>query len=146
MTAAFENQIEKAQAELDRTREALGALQKNLAGSSYSVTDKNRTLTVTADSAGEVTEVKFLNRAYRTMAQAELGSLLVETIRAARAKAVSDLAEKFSGVLPAAAPIMQMVDGGLDVDEFLDASLAQLTDMLAFGDAGASEESGKTDA
>lgn len=124
MTNPIHNEIERTTAELDQAVAQLTALQEELQTSTYSATDRNRGLTVTVNSTGELAEVRFTSSAYRKMAPAELGQLLVDTTREARAKAMASVMAGLTGILPDSLPIAAMLSGDTALDELVATSLA----------------------
>lgn len=130
MTNPIHNEIERSAAELEQTVEQLSALQDQLQTSSYSATDRNRCLTVTVNSMGELTEARFTSSAYRTMAPAELGQLIVDTTRDARGRAMKAVVASLSGVLPSGLPIEELLSGDVRVDEVVSASMAEFESSL----------------
>ncbi|HWS31763.1 MAG TPA: YbaB/EbfC family nucleoid-associated protein [Actinoplanes sp.] len=120
MSIPVQNQIEKALAELTATREALARTQRDLAGMQLSAASKGRELTVTVDSRGAVTDIVFHTGAYRMMAPAELSSLLVQTIDAARTQASEAALEAFAPLLPESFPLEEVLSGDPDIDRIFD--------------------------
>lgn len=114
MSGSLDNAVEQAYAELARQRTALADIQQELASAQTTVTAKNRAVAVTVDSRGAVATIKFPTGAYRSMAAAELGQLLVETIGAARDQAVARTVERFQALLPAGMPTFDLLTGSLD--------------------------------
>ena len=116
---SWQEDLERAHTELERSQQALREVQADLAGRTVVVKSKNRAVSVIVDAHGEVLDVKFHSRAYRSMSAAELGALLVETIGQARKQAMAELASRFSAVLPPAMPIADMLTGTADFDEMM---------------------------
>src|SRR5262245_11306885 len=119
MSSPLHEEIERAQAELERSHQAITEIQQQMAGTATTVTSKNRAISVTVDSQGELVAIKFLTRSYRLMPSAELGTLLVNTIGEARKQALAQMASLFQAVLPAGAPILDMINGTVDFDEMM---------------------------
>jgi DNA-binding protein YbaB len=120
----LQNQLEQAYTELERGRAAIEAIHRDLATAETERTSRNRALTITVDSRGAVTRIKFNNNTYRTMAGAELAQLLVDTIALAREEAVARTAERFRSVLPAGTPLQGMLAGKVDLDGMVRAAMA----------------------
>jgi DNA-binding protein YbaB len=125
MTNPIHNELARTTVELEQTVERLTALQQQLQESTYSATDRNRALTVEVNSTGELTDVRFISNAYRKMAPAELGRLLVDTTRDARAKALASMLTGLTGLMPAGLPIEQILTGDTPLDEIVAASMAE---------------------
>jgi DNA-binding protein YbaB len=119
MTNPIHNELARTTVELEQTVERLTALQQQLQESTYSATDRNRALTVEVNSTGELTDVRFISNAYRKMAPAELGRLLVDTTRDARAKALASMLTGLTGLMPAGLPIEQILTGDTPLDEIV---------------------------
>ena len=62
------------------------------------------------------------------MPAAELSALLVQTVGEARQEAVAELASMYAAVLPSALPIMEMMNGSVDIDEMMSEALRQVPD------------------
>ncbi|MFI5843121.1 YbaB/EbfC family nucleoid-associated protein [Catenuloplanes sp. NPDC051500] len=128
MSSPLHNQVEQAYAELEKKRAALSEVQGSLAGASSTVQSRNRAVAVTMSSRGVVTEIKFPTGAHRTMASAELGALLVETIEAAREEAMRRTMSAFEGLLPSGLPTADLLmgdgtDAGLDLEALVSEAL-----------------------
>ncbi|RKR86736.1 YbaB/EbfC DNA-binding family protein [Micromonospora pisi] len=119
MSSPLQNRIEQAFAEFEQQKIAISGIERKIEAAKTTVTAKNRAVTVTVDGRGDLVEVKFPTNAYRTMPPAELGSLLVETTKAAREQAREGAAELFQTILPAGMPILDMLNGSVDFDEMM---------------------------
>lgn len=84
MTSGFDSAINSMVAELRQQWERLGRLQESARQLSGSATSPRHHVTVTVDSRGTLTGIKFNDNSYRSMAPEELASLIVETGRAAQ--------------------------------------------------------------
>src|SRR5258707_6036192 len=100
MSTSWQEDIERAYTELEHSQQALRQVRTDVAGRTVTVKSKNRAVSVVVDAQGEVLDVKFHSRAYRSMPAGELSALLVETIGQARKQAMAELATIFSAVLP----------------------------------------------
>lgn len=114
MASGFESVINEMMAELAQQRESMTRLQQSIASVTGSATAPKRQLSVEVDSQGAITELKFLNQAYRSMSGAELASLIVETIREAQRDARTRLAEQVGSVGMAGAEIDDVLNGEID--------------------------------
>ena len=123
MSTPLQNELEQAYAELERGRAAIEAIHRDLADTETERMSRNRALTVTVDSRGAVTGIKFNNNTYRAMAGAELAQLLLDTITAAREAAVTNTANRFKSVLPAGMPLQGMLNGTVDLDGMVRAAM-----------------------
>ena len=100
MSSPLENQIQKAFAELQEQHQALAGFQQEATATRTTVTTKNRAITVEVDAHGDLLEIKFPSKAYRAMAPAELGALLVATIADARDQARAKAAASLRAAVP----------------------------------------------
>lgn len=130
MSAPFHNEFENANIELERAREVLVRMREQLAAGTHEVSAKNRSLSVVVSSGGELQQVKFLDSSWRTMAPAELGALIVDTVRSAQSKARDCLADAMTGILPFDLPLDQMRAGVFDFNGILDDTLDSYRDVF----------------
>jgi DNA-binding protein YbaB len=126
MSSPLQNRLEQAMAEFEEHKAKMAGFQARMATTGTSVTSKNRAVRVTVNAQGEPTEVKFLTAAYRTMAPAELGSLIAETTRAAQGDARKKAAGLFAELLPAGVPVLDMLTGPVDFD----AAMREITQVF----------------
>ncbi len=119
MTSPLHSKFEQAYAEFAKQQSGVSEFERKLAEASTTVTAKNRAVIVTVDGQGDLTELKFPTNAYRTMAPAELSSLLVETIKSAREQARESASELLHAHLPAGGLAFDMLDNPVDFDEIL---------------------------
>ncbi|MFI2710481.1 YbaB/EbfC family nucleoid-associated protein [Micromonospora sp. NPDC018662] len=129
MSTAWHDEIERAYTELEQSQQAIAQVQHDMAGRTTTVRSKNRALSVVVDAQGEVVEIKFHSRGYRSMPAPELSALLVETIAEARRQAIAEVASMFSAVLPPSMPIMDMLSGTADIDEMISEAMRQIPDL-----------------
>lgn len=129
MSTSWHEEIERAYAELDESQQAIAQVQHDMTGKRITVTSKNRAITVVTDAQGEVTDIKFNSRGYRSMPTAELSALLVETVGEARRQALAELASMFSAVLPQSTPILDLLNGTVDIDEMVREAMRQIPDL-----------------
>jgi DNA-binding protein YbaB len=78
---------EEAAKELRRRQARLKAIRKKLEGTTTKVSSSDRLVTVTIGQAGYLESIEFNSHKFRRMLPAELGAVLVETIRQAQAQA-----------------------------------------------------------
>ncbi|MFK3979269.1 YbaB/EbfC family nucleoid-associated protein [Micromonospora sp. NPDC050397] len=142
MSSPLHNQIEQAYAELERSQAALAGVQEELDGAETTVTSKNRAITVTVNSRGDLVDIKFLTRSYRTMPAAELATLLIDTIAEARAKAQAAVAATFQSVLPAGMSALDMINGTVDFDSMMREAIRMANEPFPGEEATDRRESG----
>ena len=97
------------------------------------VITKKRTLKVTVDGRGDLVEIQFLGRAYRTLPATELATQLVDAIRSAREQAATAGMAKLSAAMPHEFR-MPDLSGALDLDAFLGDAMRWLGDEPESGD------------
>ncbi|MFI6340342.1 YbaB/EbfC family nucleoid-associated protein [Streptomyces sp. NPDC050535] len=81
-----EERLAKAMEALETTRAALTGAEQTLRQASVVVMSKDRSVEVTVGAQGEVTAMRFHDGKYRSMAPAQLASVLLETIGQARSR------------------------------------------------------------
>ncbi|MFI6078704.1 YbaB/EbfC family nucleoid-associated protein [Actinoplanes sp. NPDC051343] len=130
MTDALFNHISQLQAEIEKQREAAADLNRDLGDTRHTVVAKNRAVSVTVNGRGELAEVRFPISAYRSMAPAELGDLLVTQVAEAQRRARTASMQRMTGLLPSGL-------GSLSGTGDLDTAIGDVTKM--FGDLGRAE-------
>jgi DNA-binding protein YbaB len=103
-------------ADLGRQREAVGTFQQELAEATTTVAPRNRSISVTVDGQGELVDIKFPSQSYRTMAPAELGRLIVDTVTEARAEARDKAVAMLRDLAPTGLPVGDILRGPVDLD------------------------------
>ncbi|MFI6763369.1 YbaB/EbfC family nucleoid-associated protein [Micromonospora sp. NPDC050417] len=131
MSSPLHDRFEQAFTEFEEQKVALSDFERKLAESSKTVTAKNRAVSVTVDGQGDLMELKFPTNAYRTMAPAELSSLLVETIREAREQARASTTEMLETYLPGGMASFDMLNNPIDFEEILGEALRTADRMFS---------------
>jgi len=103
----------RAQREKIREFDAAMAVRKTV------VTSKNRMVSATVDSKGKLVELSFKGNRYRSMAPAELASLIVETVGTAQENALKETLTAAAELIPHARKFAGL-EGGLDLDGMFD--------------------------
>jgi DNA-binding protein YbaB len=116
-------------AAFEEQKRAVADFEKAVAESETTVTAKNHAITVTVDGRGELTDVKFPTNAYRKMAPAELSSLLVETVTAARDQARKGLNELLETIVPTGMAA-DFLTNSVDVEGMLDEAMHAAKQMF----------------
>jgi DNA-binding protein YbaB len=109
--------VAEAMAKLEAHQRKMLAAREELTGATASVRSPDRTLTAVVDMRGELRELKLHTEDYRSMAPAQLESLIVKTVQAARAQAAERVAEKFAPFLGSAAAIRESISGDKETDD-----------------------------
>ncbi|MFI7024257.1 YbaB/EbfC family nucleoid-associated protein [Micromonospora sp. NPDC049900] len=142
MPGPMQDQIEQAYAELAASQAAIADVQSRLDGSETSVTSKNRVITVTVNSRGDLVDIRFLSRSYRSMPSAELATLLVDTVGAARQQAQAAVAAAFAAVLPPGMPVLDMINGEADFESMMRDAIRLVNDPWPGADPPPSRPTG----
>jgi DNA-binding protein YbaB len=114
MTSAFEPVLNEMMAEIQKQRDELMRLQREMPEISGSARSKRRQVSATVDARGEVVELQFHGTGYRSLAPAELANIIVETIREARAEAQQHLWEVVGHSFPDGMGFAELADGTYD--------------------------------
>ena len=129
MSNAGYDLIRQAAADLDRKQQRLREIRAELAGTATKVSSVDNTVVVELDAAGELTSIKFNSQKFRRMAPAELGSVLVDTIKRARAQSRERLINAYQDLLPAG--LRELVSGATSTDEMFDRARREADDIVA---------------
>jgi DNA-binding protein YbaB len=109
MSASMEDAVRRAEQELMSSQAKLKTIRERLQGSVTKVRSKDKMVTVTLDMHGFVEAVDFHTKKFRTMAPAELGAVLAQTIRQAQTQARERVLRAYQPILPPG-----LLDGPLD--------------------------------
>jgi hypothetical protein len=90
-----ERAVEDAWASFETEMQKLGDLNKHWEEASTTVHAKDRSLALTLDGRGELTDVAFNGSKYRTLPPVQLAQIIVETLRKGRIEAQ----QKMSGLM-----------------------------------------------
>jgi len=131
--------MKSLQADYQKAREQVSAMQQGLTGATASVRAKNRKVSATVDARGRLTELSFHGQGYRAMAPPDLAKLIMETVNQAHEEAQRELWKSAASFLPAGASLDAVVSGDFDWASTLSdqISLPKLVqDMLERSNAG----------
>src|SRR5256885_14605181 len=105
MTAepAQSGRLDEVLAQYQQARADLQAVQERVRRVTATVKSSKGMVTVTVGPQGDITELTFNTRGYRTMAPAELSTVLTETIAKARAEVAEQMRGAITPFLPAGA-------------------------------------------
>lgn len=119
MSDPLEERLAEALAEFEETRARLREAGAAAARISATVMSKDRTVEATVGAQGQLTNLRFPSTRYRTMPPAQLASVLMTTIAAARTQAAEQLADVYRpfGPLPGMSPTDEGGFQELDWDE-----------------------------
>lgn len=121
--------IRQAAEDLDRKQQRLREIRAELANSSTKVSSTDRMLTVELDGAGELTSITFNSAKFRRLAPAELGAVLVETIKRARVESRQRVLSAYKDLLPVG--VREVVNGKPDVDAMFEDARREASEMVA---------------
>ncbi|MFI7609298.1 YbaB/EbfC family nucleoid-associated protein [Micromonospora sp. NPDC049366] len=131
MSSPLNNRFEQAYAEFEEQKNAIAEFERRLAEKASTLTAKNRAVSVTVDGQGDVVEISFPTGAYRKMAPAELGALLVETIDAARTQARAGTTELLDSFLPGGMPAFDLLNSSVEFDEIMSQAMRAADRMFS---------------
>lgn len=119
MTSAFESMINDMMAEIQKQRESLVRLQQGAPEINGSARSKRRQVSATVDARGELIELKFHGTGYRSLAPAELATIIVDTVREAREEAHRQLWDVVGENFPNGTQFADLINGDYDWTESL---------------------------
>ncbi|MFS0696548.1 YbaB/EbfC family DNA-binding protein [Streptomyces nitrosporeus] len=119
MSNPMEERLAEALAEFEETRAKLSEAGAAASRISATVMSKDRTVEATVGAQGQLTNLRFPSTRYRTMPPAQLASVLMSTIAAARSQAAGQLADVYRpfGPIPGMSPTAEGGFQELDWDE-----------------------------
>ncbi len=100
MKASLEQQIEESIAELRATRLAVDEARRLAAEARVTEKSKNRMISVTVGSRGDLQALNFHGETYRSLAPAELAKLIVDTVDRARTKCQQNAMKSIEALMP----------------------------------------------
>jgi DNA-binding protein YbaB len=113
-------ELQTMQQELDRARDLADDIRERGERAEHKASPKNKMLTVTVGGRGEVRDISFRGNAYRSLAPAELGKLLVETIEEARAQAYSQAMAAIAEISPTSAMPLDLMKPAATMSDMMD--------------------------
>ena len=116
-------EFQRAQDELEQVRRLAEDIRARGAAATFKAMPKNKMFTVTVGGQGNLQDITFRADAYRSLAPAELGKLLVATIEEARGKAVSAAMASIGELSPSQAMPLDLVKPAASMDELMDSLL-----------------------
>ena len=121
MSSQYEKMLEDAMGAYQRQRDHFAETRREVETATSTVTSARREVTATVGRTGELTELSFPTSAYKRMAPAELASVIVQTISAAREKSVAAAAEMLAPMLPPGISAQDLMSGKADVNTLFSA-------------------------
>ncbi|MEU3570045.1 YbaB/EbfC family nucleoid-associated protein [Kitasatospora sp. NPDC036755] len=142
MTFSYAEQIEQAMAALAEQQDRMAAAAQELQAATASATSKDRMVTATVGAQGQVVSLVFHTTAYRTMAPAQLGTVLADVLNTARA----DLGEQVAAAMGQFDGLGETLRASMTDGTELDELFAPLKAMRpGYAEAEAAEERRKRD-
>jgi DNA-binding protein YbaB len=114
MSAFYDQQVEGLLAEYEKQRQQAIDTRQRINELTGTATAPRQTVKVTVSAQGEIQTIEFPTGAYRRMAPKELADALTDTINAARAKALEQVAELMSAQLPEGVNFADLLQGRVD--------------------------------
>jgi DNA-binding protein YbaB len=130
MPAGQDGFLEDLLAQYQRQRSALAELHQRMQQVSATALSPRRELSVTYSHSGGVTDIKFLNSAYRRLAPNELSDLIMATVREAKDKAATEAAEVIAPAVPNGLNPQDLVRGKLGADALMPADGPRLPQIV----------------
>ncbi|WP_406634973.1 YbaB/EbfC family nucleoid-associated protein [Amycolatopsis sp. WGS_07] len=121
MSSQHEKMLEDAMSAYQRQRDHFAETRREVETATSTVTSARREVTATVGRTGELTELSFPTSAYKRMAPAELASVIVQTVSAAREKSIAAAAELMSPMLPPGISAQDLMSGKADVNALFSA-------------------------
>jgi hypothetical protein len=119
MPAGQDGFLEDLLAQYQRQRSALAELHTRMRQVSATAISPRRELSVTYSHSGGITDLKFLNSAYRRLAPNELSDLIMATVREAKDQAATEAAELMAPLVPNGLNPQDLVRGKLGTDALM---------------------------
>jgi DNA-binding protein YbaB len=123
--------FDKAMEDLQRTQERLKAVRQKLDDKPVKITSKDGMISITMDSAGDVSAIAFNTQKWRRMAPAELGAALLAALTQAKAQSRSQLAEAYRPFLPEGLDLSKIMSGKFSVDSIFDSARRRSEKIMA---------------
>jgi DNA-binding protein YbaB len=131
MSVPMPDDMDAALADLRAEQARIEQIDRQLSGTTTSSTSKDRMVTVTVDSQGQLVDLKISGTRYRQIAPAELTARILETAKQAQELARSKTMEAFSEMLPPG--LAEAMKGGFNLDGMIDAAVQAVNDPMARG-------------
>ena len=129
MTNPLAAQFEEMLAEYQKARTSMEEVQERMRSASATVKSDNKMISVSVDAQGEITDLVFHTKAYRTMAPAELAKVLLAAIAKARAAVMEQLRDATAPFLPAGTSFDDIRQGKFDYGSILPEQPFSLDEM-----------------
>ncbi|WP_432036366.1 YbaB/EbfC family nucleoid-associated protein [Streptomyces cucumeris] len=138
MSESIKDRLAKAVAQLEETKKAVAHAQEQLSTASVTVRSRDRSVEVTVNAQGQLSEVKFLDGKYRSLGASQLSASVMEAARQAQARMAQTVLDTFRPLSETAGGRPHIEGSGVDWDQIF----GPLTDTVA---RGASARGGASD-
>jgi DNA-binding protein YbaB len=116
MMGIYKDRAEEAFAQYQERRAKAAELRRVITAISATAVAPREVVKVTVSGKGDVTAIEFPTSAYKRMAPTELATVLLATIREARAKALYAAAEVMMPELPKGLNFIDLIEGKADLE------------------------------
>ncbi|QKV74010.1 YbaB/EbfC family DNA-binding protein [Amycolatopsis sp. Hca4] len=134
--------VEEAMAALQREREKLDKLSALWRDGRTTVRAKDQSLSMTFDGRGELVEMAFNEGKYRSLAPAQLASVVVETLQRGKAESMAKVAELMGTGSTSGLDYGAVASGKADPRELLDSLISPMLDSVGVPRADRGERNG----
>ncbi|MFE0022039.1 YbaB/EbfC family nucleoid-associated protein [Amycolatopsis sp. NPDC059021] len=126
------NQVaEDAWATLEKEKQKLAELGKHWDEATTTVRAKDQSLEMKFDGRGELTDLTFNTSKYRSMAPAELASVIVETLRKGRAESQQKVSELMGTAAVPGLDLDGLTSGKVRPDEMINSLMGPMLETLS---------------
>jgi DNA-binding protein YbaB len=126
MSSGLPEQLNQLLAQLAEGQEKLKQAREMLEARRATVTSKDHMLSVTVNMRGEVTELKFHTTKYRSMAPAQLATVITQVLADARAQAADFAAATLQPLAPKTVDLRDIHSGNPSLDAALESVTADM--------------------
>ncbi|MCA1191282.1 MULTISPECIES: YbaB/EbfC family nucleoid-associated protein [unclassified Saccharopolyspora] len=130
---AFQD-LEAAMAALEQEQRKLAEISEVRENETTTVQAKDRSLEMTFDGSGELSELKFNGTKYRSMAPAQLAHVIVETLQQGRAQAMAKMTDLMGSDALPGIDLAGIAAGKVDPSSVIDALLSPMLDGIVDDD------------
>lgn len=126
MNSGYQEQLGEVLAQLAERQATLQAARESLEARRVTVTSKDHLVSATVNARGDLSELKFHTTKYRTMAPAQLASVLTQVVTEARAEMAGIVAETFQPLAPQQINLRETMSGNSSLNSVLEELTAGL--------------------
>lgn len=122
--------VEEAMATLERERAKLGKLSELWRDGRTTVRAKDQSLSMTFDGRGELVELAFNESKYRTLAPAQLASVVVETLSRGKAESMAKMSELMGASGVSGIDYGEVASGKMDPQAMLESLIGPMLNSV----------------